>query len=84
MGGSFLNLNRNKRSVLLDLKREAGREALRRLIPSADVFVHSMRPKAVARLGFDYAAVRAIKPEIVYCAGQGYGSDGRYRDTRGV
>ena len=80
MAGSFLNLNRNKRSVLLDLKREAGREALRRLVPSADVFVHSMRPNAIKRLGFDYPAVRAIKPEIVYCAGQGYGSGGRYRD----
>ena len=80
MGGSFLNLNRNKRSVQLDLKDAAGREALRRLIPTADVFVHSMRPKAIERLGFDYAAVQAIKPEIVYCAGQGYGSGGRYRD----
>ena len=80
MAGSFLNLNRNKRSVLLDLKQEAGRDALRQLIPTADVFVHSMRPNAIERLGFDYPAVRAIKPEIVYCAGQGYGSGGRYRD----
>ncbi len=80
MAGSFLNLNRNKRSIVLDLKREAGREALRRLVPSADVFVHSMRPNAIKRLGFDYPAVRAIKPEIIYCAGQGYGSGGRYRD----
>ena len=80
MAGSFLNLNRNKRSVVLDLKREAGREALRRLVPSADVFVHSMRPNAIKRLGFEYSAVRVIKPEIIYCAGQGYGSGGRYRD----
>lgn len=80
MGGSFLNLNRNKRSIVLDLKREAGREALRRLIPGADAFVHSMRPNAITRLGFDYPSVRAIRPDIVYCAGQGYGSGGRYRD----
>ncbi|MGI4794262.1 MAG: CaiB/BaiF CoA transferase family protein [Janthinobacterium lividum] len=80
MAGSFLNLNRNKRSVQLDLKQDAGREALRRLIPSADVFVHSMRPNAIKRLGFDYPAVKSLSPEIVYCAGQGYGSGGRYRD----
>ena len=62
MAGSFLNLHRNKRSVVLDLKREAGRAALRRLLPGADVFVHTMRPAAIERLGFGYDAVRAINP----------------------
>jgi len=80
MAGSFLNLHRNKRSVVLDLKREAGRAALRRLLPGADVFVHTMRPAAIERLGFGYDAVRAINPAIIYCAGQGFGSGGRYRD----
>ena len=80
LGGPYLWANRNKRSIVLDLRREAGREALRRLIPGADAFVHSMRPNAVKRLGFDYPSVRAIWPDIVYCAGQGFGSGGRYRD----
>src|SRR5260221_3080540 len=66
LGGVFVNVNRGKRSVVLDLKSENGKEALRRLIATADVFIHSMRGKAIARLGFDYAAVKAIRPDIVY------------------
>ena len=79
MGGSFLNINRNKRSLGLDLKQDAAKEALRRLIPTADVFVHNMRPQAIARLGFDYDAVAAVKPDIVYVGAYGFGQDGPYR-----
>ncbi len=79
MGGIFLNANRNKRSIALDLKQEAAKEALRKLIPTADVFVHNMRPQAVARLGFDYEAVAAIKPDIVYCGAYGFGQGGPYK-----
>lgn len=79
MGGSFLNINRNKRSLALDLKQDAAKEALRRLIPTADVFVHNMRPQAIARLGFDYDAVAAVKPDIVYVGAYGFGQDGPYR-----
>ena len=80
MGGAFLHLHRNKRGIVLDLKREAGRAALARLIETADVFLHSLRAKAMARLGFDYQAVAAIKPEIVYCAAYGFGAGGPYAD----
>jgi crotonobetainyl-CoA:carnitine CoA-transferase CaiB-like acyl-CoA transferase len=78
MAGSFLNLHRNKRSLLLDLKRPEGRAALCRLIGSADAFVHNMRPKAAQRLGLDYAAVRTIRPDIVYCGAYGFSAAGPY------
>lgn len=76
MSSIYLGLNRNKRSVVLDLKTEAGRAALRRLIPTADVLVHNMRVPAVERLGFGYDEVRAIHPGIVYCAATGFAQDG--------
>ncbi len=76
MSSIYLGLNRNKRSVVLDLKTEAGRAALRRLIANADVLVHNMRVPAVERLGFGYEAVRAIHPGIVYCAATGFAQDG--------
>jgi crotonobetainyl-CoA:carnitine CoA-transferase CaiB-like acyl-CoA transferase len=78
MGGIFLNVNRNKRSVVLDLKQDGGKDVLRRLIPTADVFFHNMRPKAIGRLGFDYEAVSALKPDIVYCGAYGYSEKGPY------
>ena len=80
MGGPFLNLNRNKRSLALDLKQESARAVLARLIATADVLVHNMRAAAIERLGFDYKAVAGIRPDIVYCTAQGYGSAGPYRD----
>jgi crotonobetainyl-CoA:carnitine CoA-transferase CaiB-like acyl-CoA transferase len=78
MGANFLHVNRNKRSISLDLKSEGGADAMRRLLRSADVFVHNMRPEPLARLGFDYAHVRALKPDIVYCNIWGFGRKGRY------
>jgi crotonobetainyl-CoA:carnitine CoA-transferase CaiB-like acyl-CoA transferase len=79
MAGIFLNINRNKRSLALDLKQEDAKAVLRALIPTADVFVHNMRPQAIERLGFDYAAVSAIKPDIVYVGAYGFGQEGPYR-----
>lgn len=79
MGGIYLNANRNKRSLALDLKQEAGCEVLRRLIPTADVFVHNMRPQAVERLGFGYTAVAALRPDVVYVGAYGFGQNGPYR-----
>ena len=76
MSGVFVNVNRGKRSVVLDMKSEAGKAALTQLIAGADVFIHSMRAKAIARLGFDYAAVAAIKPDIVYTNCYGYSRRG--------
>jgi len=78
MGPLYVALNRNKRSVALDLKSEAGREALCGLIGGADVFIHNMRPEAVARLGFAYAEVAALKPDIVYVEAMGYDPAGPY------
>lgn len=72
----FANLNRGKRSVTIDLKEEAGRARLRDIVADADVFVESFRPGAMQRLGFDYAAVRAINPRIVYCSITAFGQSG--------
>ncbi|ETX00432.1 MAG: acetyl-CoA acetyltransferase [Candidatus Entotheonella factor] len=79
MGGSYLNVNRNKRSIALDLKQDEAKAVLQRLIPTADVFVHNMRPQAIGRLGFSYEAVAGLKPDIVYVGAYGYGQQGPYR-----
>jgi crotonobetainyl-CoA:carnitine CoA-transferase CaiB-like acyl-CoA transferase len=78
MGGSVLNLHRNKRSVLLDLKDARARGALDRLIAGADVVVHNFRPQAAARLALDWEAVARINPRVVLCAARGFGEDGPY------
>jgi crotonobetainyl-CoA:carnitine CoA-transferase CaiB-like acyl-CoA transferase len=80
MSGVFVNVNRGKRSVVLDLRSDAGRTALRRLAGRSDVFIHSMRAKAIAKLGFDYAQVAALNPAIVYTNCYGYGRRGPDRD----
>ena len=80
MGAYFLNINRNKKSVALDLKRQAVREALLKLVEKADVFVHNMRLAAAERLGLDYRAVGERNPRIVYAAATGFRRDGVYRD----
>jgi crotonobetainyl-CoA:carnitine CoA-transferase CaiB-like acyl-CoA transferase len=72
MGSYFAMLNRNKRSVVLDLKRPAARDALLRLIDRADVFVHNMRLGAVERLGLGYAALSARNPRLVYACASGF------------
>ncbi len=78
MGGGFLNTNRNKKSIAIDLKSPAGRDAVLRLAATCDAFVSNVRPKALARLGLDYAGVRAANPTIVYANLVGYGRRGRY------
>jgi len=78
MGPLFLHLNRNKRSVALDLKSPQGAAAMRRLIEGADVFVHNLRPASIARLGLDYESLSAINPRIIWCGVYGYGEDGPY------
>jgi crotonobetainyl-CoA:carnitine CoA-transferase CaiB-like acyl-CoA transferase len=76
MGPLFLQANRNKRSVALDLKSPAGRDALLALAVGADVFVSNVRPAGMERLGLAYAALRAVKPDIIYCSAVGYGEGG--------
>ena len=78
MGSTFMMLNRNKRSVTLDLKVEADREKLRALLPTAQVFIHNVRTSAMNQLGFGYEQVHAINPSMVYVHCVGYGTDGPY------
>jgi crotonobetainyl-CoA:carnitine CoA-transferase CaiB-like acyl-CoA transferase len=80
MSGVFVNVNRGKRSVVLDLHSETGKVALRALIATADIFIHSMRAKAISRLGFGYDHVAAINPAIIYTNCYGYGRRGPDRD----
>jgi alpha-methylacyl-CoA racemase len=79
----FLSLNRNKRSIRLDLKHERGREALLRLVREHDVVLESFRPGVLDRLGVGYERMREQNPGIVYCAISGYGQDGPKRDASG-
>jgi crotonobetainyl-CoA:carnitine CoA-transferase CaiB-like acyl-CoA transferase len=78
MGPLFVALNRNKRSVAIDLKSEPGKRALQKLVRSGDIFIHNMRPEAIKRLGFGYKDVAAIKSDIIYVEAVGYGSGGPY------
>ena len=80
MGGSVLQLHRNKQSVVLDLKLPAARRALARLIVNSDAVIHNLRPGPAQRLGLDWEAVRRINPNVVLCAARGFGSDGPYAD----
>ncbi len=79
----FLSLNRNKRSIRLNLKHERGREALLRLVREYDVVLESFRPGVLDRLGVGYERMREENPGIVYCAISGYGQDGPKRDASG-
>jgi alpha-methylacyl-CoA racemase len=79
----FLSLNRNKRSIRLDLKNERGREALLALVREYDVVIESFRPGVLDRLGVGYERMREENPGLVYCAISGYGQDGPKRDASG-
>jgi crotonobetainyl-CoA:carnitine CoA-transferase CaiB-like acyl-CoA transferase len=76
MGPLFLQANRNKRSVVLDLKTPQGKEAVMALANRADVLVSNVRPQGLKRLGLDYDCVRVSNPQIIYCAAVGYGGGG--------
>ena len=78
LSGVFTNVNRGKRSAVLDLQTDEGKRALRALVGQADVFIHSMRAAAIAKLGFDYQAVASLNPSIVYTNCYGYGRTGPY------
>ena len=76
MAALYLTCNRNKRSLVLDLKQDAGREALMKIAESVDVLIHNNRPQVMDRLGLDYATIKAVNPRIIYCGSYGYGKVG--------
>jgi len=78
MGHMFLHLNRNKKSIVLDLKRPAGRDALLRIAAKADVLIYNIRPQAMQRLQLGHAEVAAANPRIIYVGAYGYGQQGPY------
>jgi crotonobetainyl-CoA:carnitine CoA-transferase CaiB-like acyl-CoA transferase len=78
MGHVFLNTNRNKRSIVLDLKKSEAREVLLRLTQDADVFAYNVRAQSMQRLGLDYEAVRAVNPRIIYAGALGFSQRGPY------
>jgi crotonobetainyl-CoA:carnitine CoA-transferase CaiB-like acyl-CoA transferase len=79
----FINMNRNKRSIVLNLKTEAGRGVFYQLVRTADVLIENYRPGAAARLGIDYATLRAINPRIIYASISGFGQTGPWSQRPG-
>jgi crotonobetainyl-CoA:carnitine CoA-transferase CaiB-like acyl-CoA transferase len=80
MAAVFLNMNRGKKSVVLDLKAASDRAVLDRLLATVDVVVHNMRPGAVARLGLEYPECARIRPDVIYCPIPGFGGTGPHAD----
>jgi crotonobetainyl-CoA:carnitine CoA-transferase CaiB-like acyl-CoA transferase len=80
MSGKFLNFNRNKRSICLDIKQPDGLAAMRRLIAGADVFVSNVRPGALARAGLDWTSLAPESPNLIHCSILAFGRGGRYFD----
>jgi crotonobetainyl-CoA:carnitine CoA-transferase CaiB-like acyl-CoA transferase len=83
-GSAFMRLNRNKRSIALDLKKVNGREVFRKLVATADVVVENLRPGTMNDLGLDYDALSHLNPGLVYVAASGWGQDGPLKDLAGM
>ena len=83
-GSAFMRLNRNKRSIALDLKKVNGREVFRKLVATADVVVENLRPGTMNDLGLDYEALSHLNPGLVYVAASGWGQDGPLKDLAGM
>src|ERR1700686_208397 len=83
-GSAFMRLNRNKRSIALDLKTEKGKEIFRKLVGTADVVVENLRPGTMKDLGLDYEGLQRINPALIYVAASGWGQDGPLRDQPGM
>lgn len=82
MSMPFAGLNRNKRSVAVDVKSELGKEVIRRLIKESDVLVHNFRPGTMEKLGFSYEEVSALNPRIIYAVTTGWGDEGPYVERK--
>jgi len=78
----FANLNRNKRSITVDIKSDEGKDIVRKLVGSADVLVHNFRSGVMEKLGFGYEAMHALNPRLVYAASSGWGDKGPYADRK--
>ncbi|MEX2642705.1 MAG: CoA transferase [Acetobacterales bacterium] len=76
----FMALNRNKKSLAVDLKKPGAEKVIKALLENHDVVLTNIRPKALGRLGMDYEAAKAVRPDVIYCNIVGFGQDGRYRD----
>jgi formyl-CoA transferase len=83
-GSAFMRLNRNKRSIALDLKTGQGKEIFRKLVSTADVVVENLRPGTMNDLGLEYESLRRLNPGLVYVAASGWGQDGPLRDQPGM
>lgn len=83
INASFLSLNRNKRSLAVNLKSPEGREAVHRLVKTADIFLQNYRPHVASKLGVDYESLKAINPKLIYVSISGYGTDGPYATRPG-
>ncbi len=79
----YLSVNRNKRSITVDLKTDEGREIIRSLVTKSDVLVENFKVGTMKRLGLDYETLSELNPELIYCSITGYGQDGPYRDRPG-
>jgi len=82
LSSGYVWLNRNKRSLSVDVKKEKGREIVRRLVRDADVFFENFAPGVAERLGLGYQTLQALNPGLIYCSLSGYGQDGPYRDVK--
>lgn len=82
LSSGYVWLNRNKRSVTVDVKKESGREIVHRLIQNADIFLENFAAGVAKRLGLSYEELQAINPRLIYCSLSGYGQDGPYRDVK--
>ena len=78
MAPIHLTIGRNKRSLVLDLKQSKAVDVLKQLAAATDVFVHSMRPHTIERLGLGYDDLKTVRPDVVYCGTYGFGADGPY------
>src|SRR5450759_4132335 len=83
-GSAFMRLNRNKRSIALDLKTEQGKEIFRKLVGTADIVVENLRPGTMGDLGLEYESLQRINPALIYVAASGWGQDGPLRDQPGM
>jgi itaconate CoA-transferase len=82
MSAYFAWLNRGKRSIVLDLKRDEDRATFGKLIARADIFIHNLAPGSVERLGLGFDALKVVHPRLIWCGISGYGPDGHYRDKK--